>query len=222
MTLYGRWCWCVSKPLQCGAAVNDKQKCGNSQVNYTRWLLSLRHLGGEICLVVSWFFFLLLLSSHSYHSLAFFSYLNTAFSFLSLRPTLGFGVYCAFLEHFAMRPRPIPLWHLLFQTPGLYSLVILFLPARGKCLFVFLIVLKPFVLCQYFLSRRNIIEFLGLHPHTPLVPHLAWLEASTNTQRTEHNTEPCVQFTTQSHFMLLHFLISMKPDHPTVSQAGRN
>lgn len=76
-----------------------------------------------------------------------FYHLYMSFSLLSSCPTLGSAVYCALLERFATRPKPIPLWQLLFKTPGLHSLVVLFLPARGKYLFVFLIVLKPFVLC---------------------------------------------------------------------------
>lgn len=76
-------------------------------------------------------------------------------------------------------------------------------------------------------SSRNIIKFLGLHRHTPLVPHLAWIEASTDThthartQRREHNAERCVRFITQSHFMLLCCLMTMKPDLTAVSRVNR-
>lgn len=77
------------------------------------------------CISCSLLLFSSCLVCSQYHSLA----MNCAC--LSLCPTLGSAVYCAFLKCFAVRPKPILPWHLLFETPGLCSLVILFLPAGG-------------------------------------------------------------------------------------------
>lgn len=52
-------------------------------------------------------------------------------------------------------------------------------------------------------SRRNIIKFLGWHPHTPLVAHLAWLEASTDTHKEMITTLNVVFINSQSHAMML-------------------
>ncbi len=86
-------------------------------------------------------------------------------------------------------------------------------------------------------SRRNIIKFLGLHPHTHTHTHTScaspgmarrqrWhtntqTHTHTHTQRKEHNSERCVQSTSQSHFMLRCCLITMKPDHAAVSHCNQ-
>lgn len=114
-----------------------------------------------VCLVLSCLFLVFFAFCSITHLL------SSAHVFLC--PTLGSAVYCAFLKRFATRPKPIPLWHLLFETPGLCSFVILFLPAGGTYLFVFLIVLQPFVLCFYFLSThegRSSNFWVYTHPHT--------------------------------------------------------
>lgn len=132
-------------------------------------------------------------------------------SVLSLCPTLGSAVYCAFLKSFAMRPKPIPLWHLLFETPGLCSFIIVFLRI---CLNFWLF---SNLLCYVNISsllykeHHQISRFTPTH--TPLVPHLAWLEASADTHKHTHketNAERCVQSSTQSHFTLLCCLIIIK------------
>lgn len=150
-------------------------------------------------------------------------HLCMSFSVHSLCPTLGSAVYCAFLKRFAMCPKPIPLWHLLFETPGPCSLVILLLPARGKYLFVFLIVLKPFVLCKYFLSaleHHQISRFTPTHTSFTSPGMARGQRRQTHTQRKEHTIEICIQFSTQSRFMLCR-LITMKPDHAAVSHCSQ-
>ena len=163
MTLEGRW-WC-SAWVSCSAkqllmrsghvGVLRAITQGGLYLSDT-WELDIRG-----CLFLFSIVFFLLCSCLFAESLARYD-LRMSFSVLSLCPTLVSVVYCAFIKRFATRPKPIPLWHLLFETPGPCScnslstcwrevFVCLFDCSRTFCA----------MLVFPLRSRRNIIKFLG-------------------------------------------------------------
>lgn len=131
---------------------------------------------------------------------------------VSRRPTPGFAVYCAFLKHFATHPRPIPLWHGAWDTWTVFSYTPLSTCWKGifVCLF-FLLFLN--LLCDIGISSplfKEHHQVSGFTPtHTPT--HLVLTHTHTHTQRKEP-AEHCVRSTTESCFLLLCCLMTVKPD----------
>jgi len=78
------------------------------------------------------------------------------------------------------------------------------------------------VLCRYFFSALGHHQISRFTPtHTPLVPHLAWLDANADKHKEKNTTiEFCVWSTTGSHFVQFR-LVAMKPDSAAVCKCNQ-